>query len=119
MSKQMPSGDNHWTKTQPQRRARGERIHTAKLTETQINEIRQKYSTGFFKQKDLAEMFKVNQSQISRIVNGLRWNGDAGGAGAGVAADQAADLAEGHRVNQVYRPTQADIHLAAAIQGGD
>jgi hypothetical protein len=52
--------------------ATGEDHHRAKLSESDVREIRTKYSTGRFTQSELANEYSVNQSRISRVVNGVR-----------------------------------------------
>lgn len=44
-----------------------------KLTKKQVDEIRMLYSTGLWRQKDLATKFKIVQSQIGEIVNYKSW----------------------------------------------
>ena len=57
----------------PSRRI-GEELHSAKLTESEVREIKQLYSKGGLRQRDIAEKYGVKQSAISRIVNGKRWS---------------------------------------------
>jgi predicted XRE-type DNA-binding protein len=45
----------------------------AKLNEEKVREIKALYQTGTYKQKDLAEMFGVVQTQISKIISGKLW----------------------------------------------
>lgn len=49
---------------------RGERSATAKLTETQVEEIR--VASG--KQREIAAIYGIGQSQVSRIKGGKRWH---------------------------------------------
>ena len=51
---------------------RGEQHYRAKLTESQVLEIRKRYANGE-KQKILAINYEVNQSHISDIVNNKKW----------------------------------------------
>lgn len=44
-----------------------------KLSSTLIKKIRRLYSTGDFRQKDLANMFKVHQTNISLIITNKHW----------------------------------------------
>lgn len=46
----------------------------AKLSEAQVDEIRELYATGSFTQKELAERFGVWQNTIGRIVRHETWN---------------------------------------------
>jgi len=47
----------------------GENNSNAKLTDAQVEEIREKYATGLFFQKDLAKEYGVSSSLVSFIVN--------------------------------------------------
>jgi predicted XRE-type DNA-binding protein len=51
----------------------GERNHSSRLGDTQVALIRELYSTGNYRQKDLAEMFGVTHSNISCVVRGKTW----------------------------------------------
>lgn len=57
----------------PERAARGERVHTAKLTAQQVRDIRANYALCRVTQRELAERFGVDSSTINRIVRGKRW----------------------------------------------
>jgi len=46
----------------------------AKLTNKEVQEIRKKYNTGKYLQKDLAEKYDVTQVQISQVVRNIHWN---------------------------------------------
>ena len=48
--------------------ARGEEHKSAKLSDKEVREIRKKYSSGKYLQKELAEKYNVGQASISRIV---------------------------------------------------
>ncbi len=54
-------------------RARGERIHTAKLTAGDVVSIRAAYDSGKSTQDDLAARYGVWRSDISYIVRGVTW----------------------------------------------
>lgn len=45
----------------------------AKLSDSQAEQIREKYMTGKYRQIDLAKEYGVNRTQISKITNGLAW----------------------------------------------
>ena len=70
------------TKTQHRRKthACGEIVQTgassnsAKLTDDKVLEIHQKYSTGNFSQRKLAEMYGVSQGTICPLLSGETWN---------------------------------------------
>ena len=53
--------------------AKGTKNGMAKLTESQVLEIRKLYATGDYYQKDLAKIFGVTQMLISYIVNRKNW----------------------------------------------
>lgn len=57
----------------PDKHAKGENHGSAKLTEKQVLEIRQKYSTGNYTQKELAEHYGVFNTLISRITLRKIW----------------------------------------------
>lgn len=65
--------DNIMDKVNKRRQAKGESIHMSKLTYENVKEIRRLYSTRKYKQYELAEMFGVNPSNISHIVNYSTW----------------------------------------------
>lgn len=47
--------------------------HLSKLTENEVNEIREKYSTGKFSQRKLGRIYKVAGGTIHYIVNNINW----------------------------------------------
>jgi hypothetical protein len=51
----------------------GSNNHRAKLTDTDVIDIRSKYSSGKFTQTQLANMFGTDQGTISCIVRGKKW----------------------------------------------
>jgi hypothetical protein len=56
------------------RNNKGEKHKLSKLSEQQVLEIRELYSTGNYTQKELGEKFGVSQNQISYIINKKKWN---------------------------------------------
>lgn len=52
----------------------GSRHGRSKVTESQVDEIRKKYLSGRYLQKDLAEEYGILQQQVSRIVRGRSWS---------------------------------------------
>ena len=52
---------------------KGEKNGMSKLTEFEVLNLRALYKTGFFKQKDLANIFLLSVSQVSRILNNKKW----------------------------------------------
>ncbi len=67
-------GDNNRDRARKGRSnpTRGELSVKAKLKDSEVSEIRRLYSTGKIRQKDLAMMFHVDQSNVSVIVNNKR-----------------------------------------------
>lgn len=64
--------DNNNDKIRKHRQAKGERIGTSKLTETDVYMIRTLYRSGHL-QRELALRFGVVQQEISNIVRGQWW----------------------------------------------
>lgn len=69
----VPRGDRHSRRLHPERVPRGEQQPFAKLTDDAVREIRRVYATGRFIQRQLAERYGVNQTQISNVVLGRTW----------------------------------------------
>lgn len=67
------SADNMRMMVEHGRSIRGESVNTAKLTAEQVFEIRTLYKEGDISQTELAAIFGVDQTQISRIVLGQAW----------------------------------------------
>lgn len=51
----------------------GERNGSAKLTEENVKEIREKFSQGGISQRKLAVLYNVNPQTINSIINNLTW----------------------------------------------
>lgn len=51
---------------------RGETHHFSKVTDSEINEIRWMYKTGQYFQHEIAKMFGINQSEVSRYITRQR-----------------------------------------------
>jgi len=51
----------------------GEKHGSAKLTDTEVIDIRKRYATGLITQRALAEEYGVTKSRISLIVNRKSW----------------------------------------------
>lgn len=45
----------------------------AKLTDTQVEEIKNRYASGLFTQQQLADEYHIDRSNISHIINGRSW----------------------------------------------
>ncbi len=69
----MARGERHYTHTHPEKAVRGERQHLAKLTETDVLEIRRLYAQGGVSQSKLAAQFGVDQTGISAIIRRFTW----------------------------------------------
>lgn len=67
------SGDNNRDCTKKGRRARGERGGSAKLTAASVRRIRQQWSAGGVRLKDLAERFGVSVGAIEHVVTNRTW----------------------------------------------
>ena len=66
-------GSRNGAHTRPENRPRGERHGGAKLTESDIIQIRQEYKNGNANQYELAALFGVKQSQIWQIIHYKSW----------------------------------------------
>jgi len=64
--------ENNKDRDNKNRQAKGTMVNTAKLTEEQIKEIRNKLKLGM-KQKEIAKEYDINKSHIFRIKNGISW----------------------------------------------
>lgn len=51
----------------------GEKHPRAKLTESDVVEIRKLYSTGEYSQQDLAKVYGINRANISTVVRNTSW----------------------------------------------
>ncbi len=69
------SGANigRYMRDHPDRRAKGERQHSAKLTADQVREIRRAYGNQEMSQRVLARAYGVTKSSIQAIVRGEHW----------------------------------------------
>jgi len=54
-------------------RLKGENHGESKLTQLQVNEIRQRYAQGGVLQKQLAKEYGIGNMQISRIIRYIQW----------------------------------------------
>jgi hypothetical protein len=66
--------DNMADKTAKRRHRFGERHHGATLTEADVRAIRDRWQRGGVTQRDLADAFGVDPSQVSRILSGDAWS---------------------------------------------
>lgn len=56
----------------------GETHHLSKTSDEQIREIRRLWETGEYYQYEIAKMFSINQSEVSRYINHKRRGGRCG-----------------------------------------
>lgn len=66
-------GDKHGSRTRPDRRARGERMGTCKLTNDQVLEIRSLHKLGKSSYDEMSELFMVHKETIRRIIRRRIW----------------------------------------------
>ena len=66
-------GDNHWSRTNPEKLLRGAVHGSAKLTESDVLAIRERYAGGAVFQHALAAEFGVSQHLISCITRRKIW----------------------------------------------
>lgn len=57
----------------PERRARGERQGSAKLTQAKVDEIRRRYAAGGCSHRELAKEYQVGKTTISEVLRGENW----------------------------------------------
>lgn len=65
-------GDRHWTKRNPEKIARGDRMPHCKLTPEIVKSARDRVEKGE-SQKDVASDIGVSVAQMSRIIRRTRW----------------------------------------------
>jgi hypothetical protein len=68
-----PTGDRHGSRTHPERWYHGSQAPTAKLTESVVAEIRERYARGGISQESLGAEYGVCQTQVGRIVRREEW----------------------------------------------
>jgi HNH endonuclease len=66
-------GERHGAHTHPERLPRGEKNSSAKLTASQVRDIRQLHATGEWTQEQLAAHFAVSRHAIWSIIRGKTW----------------------------------------------
>lgn len=67
------SGNEHPFHNRPELVRRGETCTTAKLTNAQVREIRQRYHSGNISHRQLAFEFSVSHQLIGEVINRKRW----------------------------------------------
>lgn len=65
--------DNMKDRDNKNRQASGERNGNSKLKQKEINEIRKKYKTGRYSQRELGKVFSVSQAMIGDIISNKNW----------------------------------------------
>lgn len=66
-------GDEHWTRKYPEKVFRGAQQNSSKLTAEKVLAIREMYTTGKYKQRELAAIFSVSQRTIWYIIHRHQW----------------------------------------------
>jgi sugar (pentulose or hexulose) kinase len=69
----LPHGDQHWTRAHPEKMRRGENQHSAKLTESNVRDIRRRYASGGISYQRLADEYGVTQRAIICVVQRITW----------------------------------------------
>jgi len=70
--KGLAKGDRHWTRTSPEKIARGDKMPHCKLTPEMVVEAKRRVAAGE-KQITVAKEFNISVAQMSRIIRGIRW----------------------------------------------
>ena len=68
-----PTGARHGSATHPEAVLRGEDCSWSKLTAEQVRAIKQEYASGGISQGALGLKYGISQTQIGRIIRGVRW----------------------------------------------
>lgn len=68
------SGDEHYLRTNPEKILRGEDTGPAKLTNSQVREIRRRYAKGGISQDTLGNIYGVTQTTIGRLIRRESWS---------------------------------------------
>jgi DNA-binding XRE family transcriptional regulator len=66
-------GDTHGTKLHPGTVAKGVSIGNSKLTNAQVEEIRESYRTTEMSQQTIADKIGVSQTTVSAVIRGKTW----------------------------------------------
>ena len=66
-------GDRHGSRKHPEKIRRGEQNNKAKLTESQVTEIRVRYANGNTSSVKLAREFGVDKANILQIIHRKTW----------------------------------------------
>lgn len=66
------TGQDHGSRTHPERVVRGEQSPSSKITEKQVQQVRQLRKEGT-EVKVLVRMFNVSAGHVRRLINGTRW----------------------------------------------
>lgn len=68
------NADNVRDKMAKNRGCKGEHHGAARLTESDIEQIKTLYNVHMYLQKDIAAAYKIDRSHVSRIVNNKKWS---------------------------------------------
>lgn len=66
-------GDEHYSRTNPEKTARGNRLPQAKLTAEIVRRIKATHFSREFTQKDMAKSLNVSTGTISMVLSGKVW----------------------------------------------
>ncbi len=66
-------GSANPSRQHPERLSRGEHHGNAKLTKNAVVEIREKYATGKYKQRELAKNYGVSQGAVFFVIHHINW----------------------------------------------
>jgi len=66
-------GDEHYTKTHPEKITRGQRSKAVKLNEEAVRSIRREYAAGSASKEELAARYKVTIGAINSVLSGRNW----------------------------------------------
>ncbi|MBV9131596.1 MAG: HNH endonuclease [Chloroflexi bacterium] len=86
-------GDTNGSRARPEKRPRGERCHSARLTPADVIAIRQQHAMGTMTYARFVSKYGVSENTIARIVRGETWRHVPGFAGRTKTARRKAALA--------------------------
>lgn len=66
-------GESHYSKTHPEKLARGERLHSAKMTADRVVELRQRFAAGGVSKMALAREYGITHPTVRRIIDRTIW----------------------------------------------
>lgn len=66
-------GEQHYSKTNPEKILRGERIGNSKNKQETVLKVRELYFSGAMNQVQISKLFGISQPEVSCIVRGVHW----------------------------------------------